>query len=141
MRRVLSALVIFASVTAAACSDDGSGVEAQVEGTYNLQTLGGQALPFVVEEDGIRFEYVSSQLVINTNNTFTVGETIRITESGTTQTETFSSDGTWTRTASNVRFSFRDEETGQTETITAVWNGDNQIMITDEGGLIYVYRK
>lgn len=140
MRRLLSAFVIFTAVTVAACSDDdGTGIEASVEGTYNLVTYGGKPLPAIFEQQGVRLEYLSSVLVLRPDQTFDVTEKFKLMQGTDTTSEQFSVNGTWSRSGSTLTFSVT--QNGQTETSRGEWNGIDTISFTDAEGVVGIYRK
>ena len=68
-----SVLVLLACVVAvAACGDDGPTGSWTVPGVYDLETINGAPLPYVVPQaDGSTVEITSGRLTISTDGTFT----------------------------------------------------------------------
>lgn len=134
MRKLLAAvLLLLASVAVTACSDS-TGPES-AEGTYTLATVNGSSLPAVVFQVGSdKLEVVAGTLTLSSNSSFTGSLTIRETFQGTTNTETESGTGTYTRSGNTITFNSGDDETA-----TGTLSG-NTLTISDEG-LTLVYRK
>jgi len=128
MRKLLFAC---AAIALLGCGGDSTGPAASAEGTWNLQTVNGQPLPFTVLSNtapAYRLEIVSDQLVANSDGTYVDNGTIRETQ-GTTVTESSEQDtGTWTQHGSQVEFTSDADASVATATV----NG-NQISINSEG--------
>lgn len=71
MKRLLVlALALALGVTATACTDSTS-PGASIAGTYSLQTINGQPLPFVVNNSGSPYsEVLSSQISLDANGNY-----------------------------------------------------------------------
>ena len=133
MRKLLFA---FAAVPMLGCGGDSTGPAASAEGTWNLQSVNGQGLPFTAASTSApvyRFEILADQVVVNADGSFTEYTTSRETQ-GTAVTETTDTyTGTWSQHGNQVDITDSD---GQTT--TAVING-NKLAINQQGFVaIYV---
>lgn len=68
-RLLILALALALGVTATACSDSTS-PGASIAGTYSLQTINGQTLPFVVNSGTPYSEVLSSQIRLDANGNY-----------------------------------------------------------------------
>ena len=129
MRRLLS--VALASGLVFGCGDSFS-VDG-VSGTYNLESINGQDIPFSETIGTVTVE--SGTLRLNSDNTWSVSITTSRAEGGTTVTDTETESGTFTLVEpSTIRFTDSDGDT-----FAATWDGDT-ITITDDGDSL-VFRK
>jgi hypothetical protein len=135
--KTIARVLLLAMIPAfAACDDDGSGPELDVTGTYQLQTINGATLPFVLLQTGTtyRLEVLSGEITLNSNGTFTEEATVREDDNGTITTETQTVTGTYTQL--NNAVSLRDTDG---VTLTAAINGNTMTFIED--GVTLVYRR
>ena len=135
MRKVLAVLA-FALV--AGCGDDSStGLtgNASFAGTYNLSTINGSPLPFVIQATGPKLEVISDQIVVNAGGTFTETTSVRITNGTAVTTSTDSDGGTYTLNGTAVTFRFNSN--GSTGTGTVAGN----TLVVAESGFSQVYLK
>lgn len=135
--RVLTKIATFAllGLAAAACGGDGINEPASIAGTYNLQTIDGQAPPVVVYEDAAaKVEIVSGNFVLSANGSFTTNVTFRVTENGQVSTQSESFPGTYTVNGSTVTFAYADGDSD-----TATLDG-NTLTFTDAGSTV-VFQK
>lgn len=124
-------------LAAAACGggDDGINEPASIAGTYNLQTIDGQAPPVVVyEEPGFKVEITSGNFILAASGSFSTTIGWRLTENGVVTTETESFPGTYTVNGSTVNFAYSD---GDSDSATLA---GNTLTFTD-GGSTAVFRK
>ena len=102
MRRLLLAC---ASIALIACGgSDSTGPAAKAEGTWNLSTINGRALPITLgtDQSGATVEILDDQYILNADGTWTESFTTRATQ-GTTVTTTPDTDtGTWTLQGNQV---------------------------------------
>lgn len=134
MKRFASVLV--AALLFTACSDDGTGPEASLAGTYTLRTVNGQNLPFTFfQAAGYKAEILSDTYTVNANGTFSNTAQFRETEGTTVTTTSETYTGTWTQSGNAIVF--KDNE-GDSQ--TATFTGGNTLTMTAEG-LVAVYRK
>ena len=133
MRRLL---LLTASIALVACGgSDSTGPVASVEGTWNLQTVGGSPLPYTAAYNPspvYRLEILGDQVVVSGDGTYVETAQIRETN-GTTVTESTEQDtGTWVQHGNRVDIT---SDTGGTS--TAVISGDKLALDTQGGAAIY----
>ena len=117
------------------CSDSTGPGGSSATGTYNLRTVNGNNLPVVVLQVGSdRVEVTQGSITLNADNTFTDRTTFRVTESGTSTTDTEVIAGTYTRNNNAIQFS-----TDEGDTYSASLSG-NTLTQTIEG-FVLVYQK
>ena len=94
MRSILLLGIAFAL---AACGrDDIVSPPATIAGSYQLTTIDGQALPFLVFENGAyQARVVSGTLNLNANSSYSLAFNVRIDDSGNVRTSTQSDAGLW----------------------------------------------
>ena len=135
------ALVVAMGLGAGACSDS-SGVDDdddfEIAGTYTLQTINGNPLPFTVGQVGTSFklEIMSDVFTINSNMTFRDISVTRVTEDGVPTTTTDTINGTWTANANKTTITFTDDE-GTTLNANLTSTG----MTASGQGFTFVYRR
>ena len=120
------------------CSDDEdtTGPAADVAGTYQLQTVNGQALPVTLGTQGsVTIEVTADEYVLRPDGTFSSTITFRHTDSGTVTTTTDSYEGSWQANGSTIRLNSVDVGLE-----TAAFTGGNTLTFTF-GGSTLVYRK
>ncbi len=131
----VAAMAVIALTAACGGGDDGINEPASIAGTYNLQTLDGQAPPVVVvDETGFKLEIVSGNFVLAGNKTFTTNVVFRITADNAVSTEAESFSGTYMVTGSTVAFTYSDGD------IDSATLAGNTLTFTD-GGSTAVFRK
>ena len=125
-------------VAAAACRSDGPTDHTPVSlaGTWRLQTVNGNGLPVVLEQNGAyKEELTSDVLTVAASGTFTQSMQIRVTESGQVTTETVEDAGSYTLNGTAVTFTFDSDG----------WTGTGSVsgntLTVAVGGLALVYRK
>jgi hypothetical protein len=114
MRRMLATVSTVAAVLLAGCDSEATTVSTggnAVSGTWNLTTVNGAALPFVIQSTP-KIELVSEQLLVSANGTFTQASQVRTTSGTTVSTQTLSSGGTYTLSGTTASFIFNDGTTG-----------------------------
>jgi hypothetical protein len=135
-RSCLSALAVLAFL--AACSGDPTGPNADISGSYTLQSVNGNALPWMYLVFGGRdFDAIASGGgEINADGTYRLTLNFvqgrseqRITSSGTTA-------GTYTRNGSAITFT--DRTSGRRESGTV---SGRQLSVTCHGGYMCVFRR
>ena len=138
--RWLVASVLALSV--AACHGDDNNITsfnnsaATVVGTWSLRTIGGAALPVVLDQVGEdKLELLSAALAMQASGKFTSTSTQRTTISGQANTQSFSEDGTFTVEGTNVLFTF----TSDGSAVNGTFRGDS--LTFDGGGVAVVYRR
>lgn len=110
-----------------ACSDS-TAPESDFFGTYHLQTVNGQALPYVVAQSGQNSVAVTGdQLTVADGGSWSETINYRIVENGATRTETTSDGGTWVRTGTTLSL----YQSGQTTTSYSGSITRNTLTFTD----------
>ena len=99
VRRIFLALLVLGLV---ACGDDVIGPE-DIAGTYTLQSVNGQSLPWVLEA-GI--EVTAGSVTINENMTCSRSLTATLTDGGTVVTVTNTDEGTYTFVNGAIMFAW-----------------------------------
>lgn len=134
MRKLLS-LIVLMLVFLGACGDSGTGPEDSTSGTYALETVNGNRVPYTILQFGNdKIEVVAGSITINADNTFSWRVTLRTTEGGRVTTEEDRYTGTYTR--NNNAFSFTDNEG---DAYAASVQGGTLTMTVE--GLVLVFRK
>jgi hypothetical protein len=139
MRRVTSVLALTLATVLAACggSDKSTApTTASVAGVWNLQTVNGNNLPYTVIAVGSdHIEVTSDVITASSNGTFSQVTTLRVTQSGQTQTQNQPDSGTWSLNGTAVTFTFQSDGSTGTGSLSG-----NTLTVT-EGGLALVYKK
>jgi len=135
MRRILVSVFTAATVLLSACGSDSTTAPTptSIAGTWNLTTVNGAALPFVLQASP-KIEILSDQIVILANGSFTQSTQARLTNGTTITTQTIPDAGTYTLNGTAATFTFTD---GGSETATVSGNS----MTIAETGLSLMYNK
>lgn len=137
MRRLM--LVLGAASLLGCGSSDLSGPEAaSAVGTWNLATINGAPLPFIVIDQAsppFRVELISDQFVVNADGTWTEVVSFRETDNGTVTFPPPELDtGTWTQSSSRLTVRFSDG--------TSVNVSVSATAITlAQGGVVSIYQR
>ena len=106
-------------------------------GTYNLPTIAGQPLPFVISQDGAdKLEMTAGHQRLNSDMTYSSSATLRLTEDGVVSTETGTDAGMFTVSGSSLTFTSSDPGGF---TLTGSLVGKTLTLI--EEGVVFVYVK
>jgi hypothetical protein len=117
MRRLLALALLIAS---ASCSSDKSTnpTTASLAGTWNLSTVNGNPLPFIVQTQDPKIEILNDQFIISADGTFTETWNARFTEaSGAVTPVPFTDSGTWSQNGTAVTFHFTSDGANGTGTL------------------------
>ena len=132
LRRSLLSLLL--SVVVLSC-DDATGPD-DFLGTWRLQSVSGQSLPFILEQDGTRkVELTGETVTLLASGRQTMVTSFRVTESGNVFTESIPAAGNYTVDGSTLLLTFDNDE----DTYTAIVSGD--AMTIDDIGLTFLYRR
>ena len=123
----------------AACGDSSTEPE-PIWGTYTLQTMAEQPLPYVIYQVGAdKFEITAGDMRLDSDMTFSNTNTLRTTEIGVVTTRTITYSGTFTVNDSFLTFTcscygspFFGSLGGKTVTIIRDWFGE---------GIMWVFGK
>lgn len=137
MRRTLLPLFLaaFALVTACGGSSDSTAPQISVEGTYNLQSVNGSALPYTFVGNGVSISLIS-EVITASGGSFTQLQTADVTQNGATQRTTASDAGRYTINGSAVTFQFNSDGSTGTGTI----NG-NTFTVANQGYSYYYVKQ
>jgi hypothetical protein len=103
--RLLAGLVLAAAV---ACTDSTGPGEA-ISGTFTLSTVGGQALPVVVQQSGTTtLEVTGGSITFNVDHTFSTTLSTRTTINGTATPATTNDTGSYTNNDGRVELTYSD---------------------------------
>ena len=129
-----SLLFLFMSVAVLSC-DDATGPD-NLLGTWNLQSVSGQSLPYVLEQDANRkVELTGESVTLLASGRQTMVTSFRVTDGGVVTTESIPASGNYTVNGSTLLLTFDND----TDTYTATVK-DNTMTIEDIG-LTFVYRR
>ena len=138
MTRFLTTLALAAAVSLGGCSDDGTGPENRVEGTYALETINGDELPVTLLETGeFKIEVLAGSVRLMDDNEFTASLSFRETSDGEVDTYTQTDTGTWSRSGNTITFSYEDAELD--DDVATYSNG--KLTLEVEDGLTLVFEK
>ena len=140
MRRILAVALLLVS---ASCSKDSStNPTATLEGTWNLSTINGAALPFLLQEldpqattPTPRVELLSDQIIATSVGTFTETAIARVTDATGAFTVPFTDKGTWVLSGTTITFRFDSDGSSG----TGLLNGNS--FTIGETGFASVYVK
>jgi len=135
MRRFIACMSL---VAAAACGGDSptQPTSASVAGTWNLQTVNGSGLPYIVGQVGSdKLELVSDVLTVGESGTFTQLTEFRVTESGQVSTESVPDAGSYALNGTAVTFTFDSDGSTGTGSLSG-----NTLTIA-AGGFALIYKK
>jgi len=120
-----------AALTATACSDS-TGINGNIEGSYELRTINGQSLPVTLSNSGRTYQ--DGVLEIDNNGEFV--ETLQFRDFGDTFSDQQSYFGTWDRNGSDLVFNY---ESGARFVGRRV--SSSRIVIEDPNGDEYTYQR
>ena len=140
LRFLTVVMVTLAGGLLTACGDDddatGTG-GTSIFGTYALQTIAGTSLPAVLlEVPDFKIEVTAGSVRLNSDNTYSISISLRLTDAGTVTTETETGAGTYTASGSTIQFS--EPGTGEGPFTGSI--SGNTLTIIDEG-VTFVFRK
>ncbi len=138
MRRIASMLLLSLVPVLAACGDQSPSQPTPVTlaGTWALQSVNDEGLPYVVLEAGSnKLEITAGQLVLAIDRTFIQRTTTRTTTSGMAKTETQQAEGAYALHGDSLALTYLDASTAPGKV-----NG-NSITIGTSYTLLMNYRK
>ena len=143
MRKMATMLVAAVAAMGVACSSDDSnsvtgpdGVA--VPGVYQMQTIAGQKLPYLLYQQGtMSITVVDGQLNVAADGTWTEVVNLRTVSDTGTVTQAVNADGAWYRSGSSLLFAYGlDNSTYYTGVASP-----NRLDLDAGGGLMVVYMK
>ena len=121
--------------TSLACGGDSTAPET-IEGTYTLQTIDGQALPAIVDQDETeKNEITAGSIKLGAGTTFTITLTLRTTIGSEVVTITDGTTGTWTRSGSTVTMRTTDG------VVIPARLSANALTVGEDDGFVWVFRR
>jgi hypothetical protein len=130
MKRFTFLMLLVVSVMG--CGDGGTG-PGSVTGRYELRTVNGGSVPYVLFTIGNdRYEVTSGSVQVSEDKSFTVVMNTKTTESGATTTDSETTTGTWTLAGDQITF-----KDGEGTNTTGVITGDQLTFISDEISLVF----
>jgi hypothetical protein len=128
LRPLLACLIVVSCKDAAGPED--------LTGIWRLETVSGQSLPFLLEQDGsFKVELTGETVELLASGRQTTVTFFRVTDGGIVTNESVPAPGNYTVNGSTLLFTFDND----TDTYTAVVNGD--LMTINDIGLTFVYRR
>jgi hypothetical protein len=132
-----------ALMAAAACGGDSPSAPATPktpDGSYNIATVNGHALPVAIFADtNYTYEVMSGSLVLTTDGKYSIMTKFRQTVPGNVSIFPDSTGGTWVLSGTSITFTNSDDKS----TDTATW-AKNQLTFTETDGkatTTYVYSR
>ena len=124
------------------CSSDNS-VSADIDaavGVYSLQTVDGKPLPFDAgNQGGVEVVIVKDQYTLASGRTYTRDGTLRLTQFGTTVTQSVTESGTWTLNGGTLTLTISASSLGQTGNYSGSLTGSS--LSINQMGFLGVYKK
>jgi hypothetical protein len=117
MRRFLALALLLAS---ASCSSDSSTnpTPESLAGTWNLSTVNGSSLPFLLQAANPKVELLDDQFIVSSAGTFTQTQNVRLTDASGVTNLPFTDSGTWTLNGTSVTFTFTSDGSSGTGTVS-----------------------
>jgi len=136
MRKMFATLFTVAAVLLAGCGGDAATppIPASLAGTWNLSTVNGTPLPFVVQLANPKIEILSDQLVLSESGTFAQSIMARQTSGGTITMQNIEDGGTYQANGTFATFTFNDGSQG-------TGNVDGKSLTVADVGYALVYVK
>jgi hypothetical protein len=130
-------LALAALILAASCGGDSTApTTVSVAGTWNLQTINGTALPYVLEQTGAdKTEITSDVFNVASTGSFTQTTTVRFTQNGAVTTQSVADAGSYTVSGTAVNFTFNSDGSTGTGSLSG-----NTLTVTSSG-FAFVYKK
>jgi hypothetical protein len=128
---------------AAACSDL-IGFNGTADGTYYLQTINSDPLPYSYNDAGATVTVQSGTYALNTNGTYVALVTFRVTDNSGTSTGSLSESGDWSQSGNTVTFTpFQSDAGDYADYRATVSNnssfGGSRTLRTSRNGLTAIY--
>ena len=136
MRRLVALFLALAAACGGESSTGPSSNTPTIVGTWDLKTVNGQAVPFVIAQIGLdKIEILSETYTFVPGGAFTQITSVRLTQNGAATTASESDAGTYTLNGSAV--SLRWNSDGSTGTASLSGN----TLTAAEGGFSAVYQR
>jgi hypothetical protein len=136
MRRFVTLFILLAAVACGGSDSPTAPTSASVAGTWNLQSINGSALPFVIAQTGAnKAEVLSDVLSVVATGSFTQITTLRTTVNGVVTTQSAADAGSYSLNGTAATFTFNSDGSVGTGQVSG---GTLTVTTT---GLVYVYKK
>lgn len=135
--RLMTSVLLLATVACIVSKDDSptAPTNASLAGTWTLQTVNGNPLPFTIYQDGTeKDDLVGDVITVTASGTFTELSTVRYTANGQTFVDTYEYSGTYVLTGTSVTYTFSDGGSR-----AAAISGNTFSLV--DANLVYVYKK
>lgn len=141
VRLLVAAAVVVGS--ASACSDL-IGFNGTADGSYYLQTVNSDQLPYSYSDAGATVTVLSGTYALNTNGTYAALVTFRVTDISGTTTQSLSESGDWSQSGNSVTFTPFQSDAGDYAIYRATMSnsssfGGTRTLRTTLNGLTAVY--
>jgi hypothetical protein len=131
-----SALFVLTSFVVLACSDSTTTPKDPLLGTWSLETVSGQPIPYILEQVGARkVELTGETVTLLATGRQTMVTSFRTTESGVVTTENIPAPGKYTVNGTTLTLSFDADSDIYTAFVTG------ETMRIDDMGLTFIYRR
>ena len=128
-------LSLFICLLGAACKDS-TGPNTGAVGTWRLQTVDGQALPYTLEQSGeFKLELTAEVMTLDASGGVNMVTTFRVTDGSGVRPESIPAEGTYVVNGATITFTFPSD--GSTPSATVSGN----TMTLEDIGLTFVYRR
>ena|SRR5438045_2270167 len=136
--RTLASLLVYSLLLACSDSKAPTAPDIGVTGTWHLQTVDGQALPFTLpEDDGLKADLTAEVITLTAPNTVTLMTTFLFNDHGRIFTESAPDSGTYTVDGSTVTVVWKSDGSITPATV----NGDTMSLFDPGNGFTFVYRR
>lgn len=137
--RALAMLTAVATLLAAACGDYGTDPQRSIAGTYVLQTVDGNPLPYVASADqAMEVAITAASVTLTDAGPFSVSQTVRFGDAVNGVELSMTGSGTYTRAGATITLSLVDEE-GLESTLVGTLAERALTLISD--GSTYVFQR
>jgi hypothetical protein len=139
MRRSLCSLALALAALTACGGDGGTDPKVSLAGAYNLSTVDGHIVPYILYEDtDVKVEAVRGTFTIG-SGTYTENVTIRFTDSSGPEEVPAICSGTYTNTGNSLTLTETPSDDCSGGNWGATWDGRNKITVNY--GLQVVYTR
>jgi lipocalin-like protein len=131
-----AALILSVALTACGNDSPTQPTSASVVGTWNLQTIDGNGLPYVVDQVGSDTVAITGDVLkVSANGTFSQMTYFRVTENGQVTTDSIPDAGSYALNGTAVTFTFDSDGSTSTASLSG------KTLTVAAVGLALVYKK
>jgi len=141
MRRSFCSLMLaFAALTACGGGDGGNDPKVSLAGTYNLSTVDGHTVPYILYQDAeLKVEAKNGTFTITGSGTYTENVTLRFTDANGVEEIPAICSGTYVSTGNSLTLTETESDDCSGGNWGATWDGRNTITVNY--GLQVVYKR